>query len=253
MRDLKLPTSLFGVGIYTIPEASRISGISESRVRRWILGYNFRRGDVIRSSPPVVKSKPSTTEDRIALTFRDLIEVLCIHGFLRAGVRWPILRDAHNRATDLLRVEHPFATQTFLTDGHSVLMKIGRRALLDVVRNQLAFAQIMRPFLKTDGIDFRSGFAEKWWPLGRPKLVVLDSARSFGQPIVATEGVATATLYGGYLAETHKKVSDGKLVQPEAPKIAELDEEVVKSVSDWLQVERRSVRAAVKYETRLAA
>jgi uncharacterized protein (DUF433 family) len=41
----------------------------------------------------------------------------------------------------------------------------------------------------------------RWWPLGPSAPVVIDPARSFGQPIVSTRGIPTAVLAGAGAAE----------------------------------------------------
>ncbi len=151
----------------------------------------------------------------------------------------------------MLKTPHPFATRAFLTDGHSILATVGTRAILDVVRNQFAFSQIIRPYLRTDGIDFSGEYATKWWPLGRSKSIVIDSGRSFGQPIVAKAGVPTTVLHRCYRAEasahSHKSGFNEKIGR------TSLDMDAIRIVADWYEVDRTAVRAAIEYETRLAA
>ena len=65
------------------------------------------------------------------ISFRDLIEIMCVGGFLNAGVRWPRLRKAYEKAAEILDADHPFATRRFLTDGYSVLLRMNDQFLLD--------------------------------------------------------------------------------------------------------------------------
>ena len=104
----------------------------------------------------------------------------------------------------MLRADHPFATQKFFTDGHAILTRIAQIASLEIAIDQRAFSRIVSRYLAgEEGLDFDdSGVAIQWWPMGKPRLVVLDPKRSFGQPIVDTEGVPTAVLYKAYLAES---------------------------------------------------
>lgn len=192
-------------------------------------------------------------ERPIALTFRDLIEAMCVHGFLKAGVHWPDMRRAHQNAAKILQTSHPFATRRFLTDGHSVLLKVGEKSLLDLVSDQYALLNLLRPYLKTDGLEFEGEFVARWWPMGKREPVVLDCSRGFGQPIVK-EGVPTLILYRACSAEErakHRQVT-GSITRP-APATARPVEQTIRYVADWYSVSARSVRAAVEYEMRLAA
>src|ERR1700674_4222264 len=92
-----------GSGLYTIAEAARLTGISEGRVRRWIKGYTFQRSGEPRTSPPVVLGEYAATDSgAIALSFVDLIEVRFVDAFLKKGVKWPVLRKAHDKAANEL-------------------------------------------------------------------------------------------------------------------------------------------------------
>ncbi len=79
-------------------------------------------------------------------------------------------------------------------------------------------------------IDFDKNQAERWWPLGRRKQVVIDPKRSFGQPIVNEGGVPTVVLADAYRAERS-----------------------IKRVVAWFDVGKAAVRDAVEYERKLAA
>ena len=165
-------------------------------------GYTFRRHGEERVSPPVVLGHFPVAEDgQTALSFADLIEVRSVHAFLEAGVTWKTLRTAHTRAVNLLGVDHPFATQNFFTDGHTILTRLDEQSILDIVGNQLAFNRVLDRYLK-GVLDFVDQIPVRWWPMGRRRAVVIDATRSFGQPIIHTEGVPTAVLYRAYRAES---------------------------------------------------
>lgn len=184
----------------------------------------------------------------MTISFRDLIEIMCVSGFLEAGVRWPRLRKAYEKAAEVLGIDHPFATRRFLTDGYSVLLKVDDRYLLDLVSDQFTLFEMLRPYLKTDGLDFADEFAARWWPMGKRKPVFIDGRLSFGQPVV-TEGVPTVTLYSAYLAELRCKAGaavPGSVTQT-------IDQKTVRYVAEWYSIRSPSVRAAIEYETRLAA
>ena len=197
----------------------------------------------------------------VGLGFLDLIELRYVKALVEAGVSWHVLRAAHARASEVLRVAHPFATKRFFTDGLTILTRIADPALLDVVGNQVAFSRILNRYLAGgEGLDFDDdNMAARWWPMGKKRLVVIDPELSFGQPIVSTEGVPTAVLYKAYLAESgivrNGKARNGakpasivrlgeSAFEPKHP----LDKAAIARVANWYIVEERSVRAAIEYE-----
>jgi len=239
-----------GRGVYTTAEASRLTGISAGRIRRWMEGYTFvRRGEVRKSAPVLSRGLDAFPEsEAMTISFRDLIEIMCVSGFLEAGVRWPRLRKAYEKAGEVLGIDHPFATRRFLTDGYSVLLKVNDRYLLDLVSDQFSLFEMLRPYLRTDGLDFADEFAARWWPMGKRKPVFIDGRLSFGQPVI-TEGVPTVTLHRAYLAELRS--ATGSTVH--APASQTIDQKTVRYIAEWYSITSLSVRAAIEYETRLAA
>ena len=222
-----------GKGVYGVPEAARITDVPAARIRRWLMGYQ-RTG--IARRPPVLRRAYDLVDDRLALSFLDLVEVRIVNAFLRHGMRWRTLWEAHQKARSMVGHDHPFATGTFRTDGRKVFEALAGegeatpRVVLDILRDQLNFSEIVAPYFKN--IDFatdRVGGALRWWPLGQDRNVVIDPQRSFGQAVVAREGVPTLVLARAFAAE-------GSI-----PRVAK-----------WFAVRSEAVSDAVEWETRLA-
>ncbi len=223
-----------GVGIYTVPEAARLSRVSPGRIRRWLLGYTYVYDGRERASAPVWERQLPTIHEKLALGFLDLLEVRFVDAFRTRGVTWKTIRTAAERARILFETTHPFATRRFKTDGRSIFAQVvderGERALLDIVKTQYAFHGLLRPFLY--GLEFDDhDQAVRWWPLGTKRHVVIDPERSFGQPIVHKEGVPTSILAQAF--------------RPGSSSIA--------AVAKWYDVDPRSVRDAIEFEKKLAA
>ena len=70
----------------------------------------------------------------------------------------------------------------------------------------------------------------RWWPYGQEYLVVLDPARSFGQPILAKEGIPTAILASAYKTEKS-----------------------IKTIALWYEIEEKAVKNALEFERKIAA
>jgi uncharacterized protein (DUF433 family) len=170
----------------------------------------------------------------LALNFLDLQEIRFVDAFLRAGVKWKTLRIAHERVEGALGL-HPFSRGNFVTDGTRIFQDLVRSvrrsdgAFVDIVSSQASFRSVVGPYIVD--LEFaQDGQATEWWPLGKDRLVVLNPQRSFGQPIVAPEGVPTNILARAYRAE-----------------------QSYARVSRWYDVSDRAVRDAVEYEKTLAA
>jgi uncharacterized protein (DUF433 family) len=220
-----------GAGVYTIAEASRLTHVSRGRIRRWIKRYEHGAPHDRRTSPPVITGQLLDGLESVAvLSFRDLIEIRFVDAFLKHGLTWKVLRVTYARAQEIIGTDHPFCTRRFKTDGHTLFQVGGIRSssVLDLFQNQLGFAKVISPYLK--GLEFEHETITQWWPLGRNQPVVIDGARSFGQPIVFKEGVPTAVLNRAFKAE-----------------------DSIDRVAEWFRVEKRSVRAAIRYESQLAA
>ena len=184
-------------GIYSLSEAAKLTGVSTGRIRRWLKGYDFRKGQKVRHSDAVWQGQHKPVENRIALGFLDLIEIRFVEAFLRQGVSWKTMRFAHTLAREEMGTEYPFCTNRFVTDGRKTLLKQGTasgdQALIDIATNQPEFLRLVRPFLKE--LEFADDhYLSRWWPLGKDRAVVVDPVRNFGQPTVAKSGVPTQVL-----------------------------------------------------------
>jgi uncharacterized protein (DUF433 family)/DNA-binding transcriptional MerR regulator len=227
--------SLLGLGVYTVPEAARLTRVSAPRIRRWLTGYTFTARDGQSSSSPVWEPQIRPTRGELVLSFRDLLEVRFVDAFRRHGVSWKTIRLAAERAAEIVEDSHPFSTKRFKTDGRSIFADIvqetGEESLLDLAKSQYAFKLVVDSFL-FEGLEFSDlrGAPVRWWPLGRDRRVVIDPERSFGQPIVTPESVPTAIL----------------------AKAVEAEEGSIESVARWYLVDPKAIRDAVEFETKLA-
>ena len=220
---------LVGIGLYTVPEAARLTRVPSQSIRRWIGGYTYRRAGNVRESPPVWKSQIPRTEGTVGLGFLDLMEIRFVKAFRRHGVPWSVIRLAANRACDVFMQDHPFSRQRFKTDGRSIFAEIiepeAEAKLLDLVRNQYEFHKVVSPTLYAS-LEFSSlDEAIRWYPMWPKRQIVVDPQRAFGRPIVVREGVPTAAL----------------------AKAAEV-EGSTEYAAKWFDVSVQSVRASIAFE-----
>ena len=217
-------------GIYTVAEASRLTGVSPVRVRGWLQGYAQGNG---RRTHPKVQGQLPPMDGKVALGFLDLMEVRFISHFLNIGVRWRTLKLAAEHARREIKLDHPFATR-FISDGRSIftetLVETGDRHLRDLVDNQFAMYAILEPILQ-EGIEFDAqGYARIWHPAKDQPHVLLDPHRSFGRPILGPVGVPTRAIFDAFRAEGS-----------------------IERVAHWYKVEPNLVQEAVAFELQYAA
>lgn len=229
---LAMITSYIGRGIYSVPEVARLTGVSSSKIRRWVRGYTL--SDYHGRLPPVIEPDYAPIENRTSLSFLDLVEVRFVDSFRRHGVSWRSIKIASRRAAALLQTNHPFAKRRFFTDGREILTRVAEDSrepeLLNLVRDQYELDDIVSPLL-TEELDFDDlDLARRWWPRGKQGGVVVDPARNLEKPIVERYGVPTEVLSRQYKAA-------GSL----------------EAVAEWYEIDVDSVRRAVEFEAFLAA
>ena len=195
-----------GVGVYSLPEAERLSGISRLRIRRWMEGRDAHASDQRHRVEPIIMSDIGRVAGQLALTFADLLEVRFLDAFLAVGVKWSEIRSAAMVARTLIGSTHPFSAKMFKTDGRYILAEIadanGSLSLLRLSRNQFEL-RIVSSMLFA-GIEFDGDEPSRWRPPAGRGSVIIDPRRSFGAPIVA-EGVPTSILAASARAERSQR------------------------------------------------
>ena len=96
-----------GRGVYSVPEAARLTGVPAKRIRRWTQGYEWGRFGLRRRTDPVVSNELSAEIGTAALDFADLVEIRFLNAFREHGVSWKTIKIASYRAKELLGVR-PF-------------------------------------------------------------------------------------------------------------------------------------------------
>lgn len=223
-------TDLLNAGLYSVPEAARLTRVSVGKIRRWLRGYDFKSGASVRHSDAVWQGELHPIENKLALSFRDLLELRFVDAFIRAGVSWRTMRRAHAKAQTKLKSTHPFCSNRIFTDGRSILLRQGEedrdQALINLATDQAEFSRIVEPFRKE--LEF-SGSDVIWWPLGKQRQIIVDPRRNFGQPTVARSGVPSQVLARSVKANRSHEL-----------------------VAKWYEVQPDEIRDAVEYEESLA-
>lgn len=230
--------ALIGTGLYPLRQAARLVGADSRTVRRWLQGYSWKYKDGRSSSGPLWHLQYEQDDElggERVLGFRDLLELRTVARFIEQGVSLRVIRATIEAASEYLG-QYPLQSRRFLTDGKRIFMEAVERVgddprLLDVRRRQFVFNAVVRPSL-FEGIEYdQKGRAQRWFPVPRARVIVLDPEVQFGEPIIAVAGVPTDSLYAAYKAEGKDRARVAKLYR----------------------VTPQAVSAAVVFEQRLAA
>jgi uncharacterized protein (DUF433 family) len=196
----------FGIGIYTPRDAAALLHEDVRTVRRWAFGYTRTRPSGPVVYPPVIRTELPELEGQRALTFVELVELLYVRAFHRAGASMRAIEEAARVAARLHGSEHPFALREVYVDPDRVFYGAvresdGSEALVELRgHGQHAIPLVVRPYLEQ--LDFDADdVAERWWPMGRGVGVVIDPRFSFGAPVLEGTGIRAETLSGSYHAE----------------------------------------------------
>lgn len=196
---------MLGTGIYTPAEAASLLKAPVAEVQRWAFGYSRVRGGERVRYAPLIRARLPELEGQRALTFIELVELMYIKGFRKAGAPWKLIDEAAAAAARILQTDHPFAARRFFADpaGIYALMQEahGEESLVALVgHGQHTLREIVQPYLgqlEFDPMDVPT----RWWPRGKEARVVVDPQVAFGAPILSETGIPTATLADVYRAE----------------------------------------------------
>lgn len=225
--------SLLGIGIYSVPEAARISRVPAEHIQRWLWGSRRRVKGHVHRAVPLWTPDLHEIETVHALTFRDLIELQFVYRFRQEGISLQTIRKTIGLATELLEKSYPLSSVRFKTDGRKIFAQVlenphERGYVFNLQTGQYLLDYVLDYLY--DALEY-SDFDEliRWWPLGKDRRVLVDPRRSFGRPIVP-EGVQTNILAQSFRAQGKAKV-----------------------VADWFEVSEASVVDALEFERSRAA
>lgn len=212
---------MLGQGVYKLAEVSKLTRMSQSRVRSWFK----QRSDGLGYGPIFASDYQSVGGD-YAVSFLDLIDVLIAGQFRDYDVSMRTVRRAHSLLQNELETKHPFCHSRLYTDGKSIFLlaanKLGEDKLREVISHQQFFLYIME---KLEQIDYSeiTNLAYRW---RIAQGVVIDPSVSMGKPTIENTGVATYVIANQY----HANMKNSALV------------------ADLYEISETDVANAVKFE-----
>ena len=186
MSQRTVPSALT-LPIYSYAESDYLAKVTRGTSARWLKGYKYRARDGgVIEHPPV----SPLDSDQPGVAFVDLVEVVVINALRDKGFSLGKVRQIVTDCEELFGTPYPIASREFETDGREIYV---RRAntLVGLLSNKwkVAWRDLLHPFLKQ--IDYREGFAARWWPMGHDAQIVVDPEYGFGLPVIAGTGYRT--------------------------------------------------------------
>ncbi len=223
-------TDIIGKGIYTIPQASKLLQLPYQRVSRLINGYSFpqKKTGGKKQMPPVTQEDLPIIDDKVAISFVNLIELLFVREFRNLGASLTTIRLASKEAADILQVTHPFAYHRFAIENKKIFLRIKQESgdihLIELAKKQYCIEPFIKQFLHDIEFDEITGLASRWYPLGKDTFVVLDPQIAFGAPTIDGTRITTDILFGAFEAEN-----------------------TFDDIAKWYEIDAVKVEAAIKF------
>src|SRR3954447_211945 len=118
----------FDAPLYTLAEASRFLGLSESTFRNWSRGYHSVIQGREVTGKPVITAVGKLGQRGPAIPFLGLAEGYALAAIRRTGVPLQRIRPALERLNTEMGVEHALASEKLVTDGAEVLFDYAAKA-----------------------------------------------------------------------------------------------------------------------------
>lgn len=179
----------FGIGLYSVADASRLLRTPARTVSSWVRGYVRQLRSGPKAYAPVLPRAQAAF-----LTFADLVELMYVRQFRIGGVPLGQIRDVSVRFRMEWNQPYPLATKRFATDGRKLLLnETGAwRGALD--GQAVAFDDLVSQLVHVGDL------ASEWRPLGRERAVLLNPERAFGRPVEDRSGAQTYLISTALLA-----------------------------------------------------
>jgi uncharacterized protein (DUF433 family) len=186
--------------LYSVHDAARIVRVRPSTVRAWALGRSYPTSGGSKSWPPLIHAADAKAR---RLSFANLVELHVLSALRDKRVRVESIRSASQFIRRALKAEHPLADVAAHTDCVDIYVEyLGR--LINASKSNVALRPVVERYLERIDRD-EQGLASRLFPITRddatnPRVVVIDPARRFGRPVLATANIETSVIADRYFA-----------------------------------------------------
>lgn len=190
MNTDKKETPKLGEGVYLAIDVANILRLPYHKVRYAMNGFWH--------------AHTFGKERNRAVNFYALIEFYTYYHLRDKKISAKKIKDFHKMLSKTLQTEYPFASVKISTQGQQIWYEHWDVLMKGDGKQQPVFRTFIEPFLKK--IDFGAdNLAERFYPLQRSKMVVVDPQHQFGQPTIKGTNIQTAAIYNLYKAGEKKE------------------------------------------------
>jgi uncharacterized protein (DUF433 family) len=183
---------------YTLAEAARYLGVSQSTLRSWFVGMPYTRGGVQRLFKAVIR--PASPRP-LVLSFSNLVEAYVLSAIRRKHqISLPTIRSALTQLKEKFDARRPLLEEQFATHGAQLFVERLGKIINLSQHGQVEMAELIRVYLSRVERD-PQGLPIKLYPftgtqpgIDEPRSVVIDPAVGFGRPVLAGTAIPTAVL-----------------------------------------------------------
>lgn len=195
---------------YTVAEAARYLGVSESTLRSSFAGMSYSHRGEARRFHAVIR--PAAAKP-LSLSFSNLVEAYVLTAIRRTHhVGLPTIRKGLQFLKEKFDSKRPLLEEQFATHGAELFIERLEKIINLSKHGQVEMAELIRVYLARVERDPR-GLPIKLYPFIRsqpaadqPRSVVIDARISFGRPVIAGTGIPTAVLAEQFKANDHPRV-----------------------------------------------
>jgi uncharacterized protein (DUF433 family) len=178
---------------YSVVEAAYWLGQPKQTIRNWLVGT--------RNMKPVLV--PGGT-DPLVLSFWNLVECSVLASTTkRFRVRLPEVRKAMDYVRKELKLDRPLIDEDFLTNGKDLFVKRFGKLICANQQGQLYISSMMGASLQRVAWD-KAGMATRFSPWREspeePRILSVDPAVAFGQPVLAGTSIPAQSIIDRYRA-----------------------------------------------------
>lgn len=187
---------------YTVPEAARYTLVPRATLRSWVVGRPYPTSEGEHFFRPVFALPDRSKRE---LSFVNLVEAHVLAAIRGHNVPLDKVRNAMSYVRREFGSQHPLAEHRFQTDGVDLFVEKFEQLINVSRQGQLAMKQLLEASLRR--VEWDSvGIAYRLYPFTRrpvpnaPRSVMIDPNLSFGRPVLAGTGIATAIVAERYKA-----------------------------------------------------
>ena len=149
-----------------------------------------------------IESKLSThnfLEELILFLIFALIEIFTFMALREIGISLQKIRSARKELIRRFNTLYPFANHKLLCDGNQILVSIEGSSDTPILMylgrdGQTALKEIVEPFCRKLDFCSESNLAERFWPLGKNRMIVVDPHQGFGRPTIAGTNITSEVI-----------------------------------------------------------